>query len=200
MAGRNRAKCRSVFGPARRSSSSSPSWPPCYFCPAPARISPDRSRGSAGSAISPGGMRIGTSTSPSKGIHSTLTAAALCSSFRCSPVIARSDSPRCRPYRRRTVDRQCLFFRRLLDVLPTGAFGIRPHRPCLPSHGSAAPSTSWTDRSPRSHGTQPPSFPFYIAAALFAKDPPWAQSATLAASTVWLTITGLMVFAGYHLC
>ncbi len=43
-------------------------------------------------------------------------------------------------------------------------------------------------------------FPFYIAAALFAEDRPWAQSATLAASTVGLTITGLMVFAGYHLC
>jgi hypothetical protein len=42
--------------------------------------------------------------------------------------------------------------------------------------------------------------PFYIAAALFAEDRPWAQSATLAASVVWLTITGLMVFAGYHLC
>lgn len=42
-------------------------------------------------------------------------------------------------------------------------------------------------------------FPFYIALALFAESRPWAQPATLAASVMWGTITGLMLFAGYHL-
>ncbi len=42
-------------------------------------------------------------------------------------------------------------------------------------------------------------FPFYLAMALFAEKRAWAQSATLAASVMWATITGLMLFGGYHL-
>lgn len=42
-------------------------------------------------------------------------------------------------------------------------------------------------------------FPFYLAMALFAEKRAWAQSATLAASVMWATITGLMLFGGYHI-
>ena len=44
-----------------------------------------------------------------------------------------------------------------------------------------------------------PIFPFYIAVALFAENRCWAQPAALVACVMWSTITGLMLFAGYHI-
>jgi Gpi18-like mannosyltransferase len=42
-------------------------------------------------------------------------------------------------------------------------------------------------------------FPFYLAFALFAEDYRWARSAAIAVCTACATITGLMLFTGYHL-
>jgi hypothetical protein len=42
-------------------------------------------------------------------------------------------------------------------------------------------------------------FPFYVAFALFAEDYRWARSAVIAVCTACATITGLMLFTGYHL-
>ena len=44
-----------------------------------------------------------------------------------------------------------------------------------------------------------PLFPLYLAVALFAEDRPWARHATLGIAVMGMTITTLMLFAGYHI-